>query len=271
MGLLTAMEIIPFALFSLPTGVCSIASESCRCTSSASFDRRRSRHRPIAWWLGWLSMPWLYFVGFLIGAVNTTAGSAAQIVLTQIVPRTAPGGGARKERAGLGDRGSDGTRRRGCLDQVDGRADCTVGECVSLADIGIHSARRAGQRNSQQDQSAVLGSHARGPGLCAGPQAARDHGVLRRHLANVQSSATVVQILFRDPSVGTLGARRRIELCCARCRHSVCERKRTSGGQALGSGSNIGIGFCNFRHGLADAGNVRRPTRWGSFAYAPCC
>ena len=42
---------------------------------------------PIAWWLGWLSMKWLYFVGFTIGAVNTTAGSAAQIVLTQIVPR----------------------------------------------------------------------------------------------------------------------------------------------------------------------------------------
>ena len=42
---------------------------------------------PLAWWLGWLSMPWLYFVGFMIGSVNTTAGSAAQIVLTQIVPR----------------------------------------------------------------------------------------------------------------------------------------------------------------------------------------
>jgi len=42
---------------------------------------------PLAWWLGWLSMSWLYFVGFVIGAVNTTAGSAAQIVLTQIVPR----------------------------------------------------------------------------------------------------------------------------------------------------------------------------------------
>jgi Major Facilitator Superfamily len=42
---------------------------------------------PLAWWLGWLSIAWLYMVGFLIGAVNTTAGSAAQIVLTQIVPR----------------------------------------------------------------------------------------------------------------------------------------------------------------------------------------
>src|SRR4029077_13379226 len=39
------------------------------------------------WWLDRMSMSWLYLVGFVIGAVNTTAGSAAQIVLTQIVPR----------------------------------------------------------------------------------------------------------------------------------------------------------------------------------------
>jgi predicted MFS family arabinose efflux permease len=32
-------------------------------------------------------MGWLYWVAFVIGAVNTTSGSAAQIVLTQIVPR----------------------------------------------------------------------------------------------------------------------------------------------------------------------------------------
>jgi predicted MFS family arabinose efflux permease len=42
---------------------------------------------PLAWWLGVLSMSWLYVVGFAIGAVHTVAGSAAQIVLTQIVPR----------------------------------------------------------------------------------------------------------------------------------------------------------------------------------------
>jgi MFS family permease len=89
MGLLTAMEIIPFALFSLPTGVMLdrvkklpvyIFGELSIALGVATV--------PIAWWLGWLSMPWLYFVAFLIGAVNTTAGSAAQIVLTQIVPRS---------------------------------------------------------------------------------------------------------------------------------------------------------------------------------------
>jgi MFS family permease len=88
MGLLTAMEVLPFALFSLPTGVwldrirklpVYVVGELSIAAGVATV--------PLAWWLGWLTMPWLYIVAFLIGAVNTTAGSAAQIVLTQIVPR----------------------------------------------------------------------------------------------------------------------------------------------------------------------------------------
>lgn len=88
MGVLTAAELVPFALFSLPVGVwldrvrklpVYIVGEMSISVTVASV--------PLAWWLGWLSMDWLYFVGFVIGAVNTTAGSAAQIVLTQIVPR----------------------------------------------------------------------------------------------------------------------------------------------------------------------------------------
>jgi MFS family permease len=88
MGLLTAMEIAPMVLFSLPTGVWLdrvrklpvyvVGELSVACAVATV---------PVAWWFGWLSMRWLYVVGFLIGAVNTTAGSAAQIVLTQIVPR----------------------------------------------------------------------------------------------------------------------------------------------------------------------------------------
>src|SRR6202790_2719924 len=88
MGLLTAMEIVPFVLFSLPTGVwldrvrklpVYVVGELLISFAVATV--------PVAWWFGWLSMHWLYCVGFLIGAVNTAAGSAAQIVLTQIVPR----------------------------------------------------------------------------------------------------------------------------------------------------------------------------------------
>ncbi len=88
MGMLTAIEIVPFVLFSLPTGVwldrirklpVYVVGELSIAVTVATV--------PLAWWLGWLSMSWLYIVGFVIGAVNTTAGSAAQVVLTQIVPR----------------------------------------------------------------------------------------------------------------------------------------------------------------------------------------
>jgi MFS family permease len=88
MGFLTAMEIVPFVLFSLPTGVWLdrvrklpvyvVGEISVACAVATV---------PIAWWLNALSISWLYVVGFVIGAVNTTAGSAAQVVLTQIVPR----------------------------------------------------------------------------------------------------------------------------------------------------------------------------------------
>jgi MFS family permease len=88
MGLLTAMEIAPFVLFSLPAGVwldrvrklpVYIVGELVIAAAVLSV--------PLAWWLGWLNMPWLYAVGFLIGTVATVAGSAAQIVLTQVVDR----------------------------------------------------------------------------------------------------------------------------------------------------------------------------------------
>ena len=88
MGWLTAMEILPFVLFSLPTGVwldrvrklpVYIAGESALALVVAGV--------PLAWWLGWLSMPWMYVSGFVIGTIYTTAGTAAQIVLTQVVAR----------------------------------------------------------------------------------------------------------------------------------------------------------------------------------------
>ncbi len=88
MGWLTAMETVPFALFSLPAGVwldrvrklpVYVTGEIVLAGAVGSV--------PLAWWQGWLSMPWLYVVAFLIGFIYTTAGSAAQIVLTQIVPR----------------------------------------------------------------------------------------------------------------------------------------------------------------------------------------
>jgi MFS family permease len=88
MGILTAMEIAPFVLFSLPAGVwldrvrklpVYIGGELLLAAALVTV--------PLAWWAGWLSMTWLYVVGFALGTVHTIAGSAAQIVLTQIVPR----------------------------------------------------------------------------------------------------------------------------------------------------------------------------------------
>jgi MFS family permease len=88
MGLLTAAEILPFVLLSLPVGVwldrvqklpVYVAGEATLALVLASV--------PLAWWQGWLQMPWLYAVGFVIGSVHTVAGAAAQIVLTQVVPR----------------------------------------------------------------------------------------------------------------------------------------------------------------------------------------
>ena len=88
MGLLQAMEILPFVLFSLPSGVLLdrtaklpvyIAGETLLAFAVLSV--------PLAAWMGGLSMGWLYVVGFVLGTVHTTAGSAAQIVLTQVVPR----------------------------------------------------------------------------------------------------------------------------------------------------------------------------------------
>ena len=88
MGLLTAMEILPFVLFSLPAGVwldrvrklpIYVVGELTIGVVVASV--------PLAWWAGWLSIGWLYACAFVIGVVATVAGSAAQIVLTQVVAR----------------------------------------------------------------------------------------------------------------------------------------------------------------------------------------
>jgi MFS family permease len=88
MGLLTAMEIAPFVLFSLPSGVwldrvrklpVYVAGEIALAVTVASV--------PLAWVMGVLTMPWMYFVAFALGTVFTIAGSASQIVLTQVVSR----------------------------------------------------------------------------------------------------------------------------------------------------------------------------------------
>ena len=88
MGWLTTMELLPFVLFSLPCGVWLDRVRKLPVYVAGEFSLAVAVLTvPLAWAMGWLTIGWLYVVGFLIGTVYTTAGSAAQIVLTQVVPR----------------------------------------------------------------------------------------------------------------------------------------------------------------------------------------
>jgi predicted MFS family arabinose efflux permease len=82
------MELLPFVVLSLPAGVyldrirklpVYIAGELLMDAMLVSV--------PIGWKLDLLSMGWLYVVGIGAGVVYTVAGSASQIVLTQLVGR----------------------------------------------------------------------------------------------------------------------------------------------------------------------------------------
>ncbi len=88
MGWMTACGIAPFVLLSLPAGVwldrvrklpVYIVGEALLALILASV--------PVAWWMGWLGMGWMYTVVFVMGTVHVVAGSASQIVLTQVVSR----------------------------------------------------------------------------------------------------------------------------------------------------------------------------------------
>ena len=88
MGLLTAMEMVPFVLFSLPAGVWLDRVRKLPVYIAGEMHARRGgRQRAARLVAGWLSIGWLYVCGFVIGTVYTIAGSAAQIVLTQVVAR----------------------------------------------------------------------------------------------------------------------------------------------------------------------------------------
>lgn len=88
MGWLTAMEIAPFVLFSLPGGVWLDRVRKLPVYVVGELTMGAVLLTvPVAHWFGWLTMPWLYAVAFVLGCCYTISGSAAQIVLTQVVPR----------------------------------------------------------------------------------------------------------------------------------------------------------------------------------------
>ena len=88
MGLLAALESLPFLLFGLPSGVLldrsrrlpiMMCSDVMVATALASV--------PLAWWLDLLTIHWLYAVGFVLGTGLTVGGSAEQVFLTFVVGR----------------------------------------------------------------------------------------------------------------------------------------------------------------------------------------
>ena len=88
MGLLTAMEIAPFVLFSLPGGVVLDRMQKLPIYIAGEiFMGMALLSIPLAWALDMLNMPLMYGVSFALGTVYTIAGSASQIVLTQLVGR----------------------------------------------------------------------------------------------------------------------------------------------------------------------------------------
>jgi MFS family permease len=88
MGFLTFMEVFPYFIFSLPSGVLLDRLKKLPVYISGQVLIALSVSSvPLLWWLGYLNMTCLYVVGFLIGLIHTMAGTAGQIVLAQIVPR----------------------------------------------------------------------------------------------------------------------------------------------------------------------------------------
>ncbi len=216
-------------------------------------------------------MPWLYFVAFIIGAVNTTAGSAAQIVLTQIVPRSRLVEAHAKNALASATAEVTGPAAAGALIKLTGAPIALLANaCLLLTSASILRGVPVKETPSKVNPPFWAA-------MREGLDFVRGHKLLVTMASCVgiwqmcSQCATVVQILVCDPPARALGARRGIQLCCLGRRHGVCERQWASGGQAPGARSNICFGICHFRHGLAVAGR-----RTGQFAAAfsptrPCC
>ena len=88
MGLLTAMEIAPFVLLSLPGGVLIDRMQKLPLYIAGEiFMGCVLLLIPLAWAFNVLTMQLMYVVSFALGTIYTIAGSASQIVLTQLVGR----------------------------------------------------------------------------------------------------------------------------------------------------------------------------------------
>jgi MFS family permease len=88
MGTLAALQSLPFLLFGLPVGV--LLDRSRRLPIMLCSDvvvAVALVSVPLAYWLGVLSMPWLYALGFVMGTGFVVGGGAEQVYLTFLVGR----------------------------------------------------------------------------------------------------------------------------------------------------------------------------------------
>jgi MFS family permease len=88
MGLLTAISALPFALFGLPVGVWLDRNAKLPIIRGCELIFGLSLASvPLAYWLGILSMPWMYAVNFIYGVALVASGGANQVFLTFLVGR----------------------------------------------------------------------------------------------------------------------------------------------------------------------------------------
>ena len=88
MGVLTALESLPFALFGLFAGVLVDRSRKLPLIIAADIGRALVLLAvPVAAWAGMLAMPVLYAVGFLVGTGSVVAWAAYQVFMTERVGR----------------------------------------------------------------------------------------------------------------------------------------------------------------------------------------
>ncbi len=88
MGILAACQLLPFVTVGLPAGVW--IDRSSKKKLAVVFDLASACALalvPLGAWFGFLSMPILYFVGFIVSTTEAIGGSALQVFITHLVGR----------------------------------------------------------------------------------------------------------------------------------------------------------------------------------------
>ncbi|MEO7761023.1 MAG: MFS transporter [Casimicrobiaceae bacterium] len=88
MGVLVALEVLPFGLLGLFAGVWIDRGSKLRIVILSELGRGCALLIiPLAAFTDWLSIPLLYVAGFAMGAGNAVGGAAAQVLMAQMVGR----------------------------------------------------------------------------------------------------------------------------------------------------------------------------------------